>query len=110
MARKSFKTAAPRGVEEFDINDEVFHYNPDIPGAVLLDFLSEADEENPQKMAGVIHQLLDHAVLDTDKERFDKFIRDPKNNVGLETLAEVCGFIAESASGNGQRPGSYGPG
>jgi len=110
MARKSFKTAAPRGTEEFEINDEVFRYDPDIPGAVLLDFMSEADTDDPSKMAAVINRLLEEAIVDTDKPRFDAFVRDKRNNVDITLLAEICGFIAESASGNGRQPGSYGPG
>lgn len=110
MARKSFKTAAPRSDEEFDINGEVFHFSPNIPGAVLVDFLSEADEDNPAAMAGVVNNLLEAAIIADDIDRFNTFIRDPKNNVDLELLAELCGFIAEQSSGNEGQPGQYGPG
>lgn len=110
MARKSFQTAAPREIQEFDINGEVFRLNPAIPGAVLLDFIADADEEDSAKMATTIREFLSTAVLTEDQERFWKFVRDPGNNVSLSVLAEVAGYVAEAMSGNDQSPGTSGPG
>lgn len=110
MTQKSFRSAPARGVQTFDINDVVFQFTPDIPGAILMDFMSNIDDENPASMVKVLNKLLESALAPAELERFNEFVRDPSNNVSLELLAEICGFIAENASGNEKRPTRYGPG
>ena len=110
MTRKSFRSVPSRGLQEFDINGVVFQFSPDIPGAILLDFMSKVDEDDPAAMVGVINSLLDSTLPPDELTRFNAYVRDPKNNVTLEMLAEICGFVAETASGNAKQPVPYGPG
>lgn len=104
MARKSFKTASPRAAEEFDINGEVFHFVGDIPGAILIDFLAMSDMENPTDMARILKDLFQQAIVPEDYERFNAYITSRENNVTLELLAEIAGYITESVSGNEPQP------
>lgn len=110
MARKTFKTAALRGRETFSINDTEFSFDPNVPGNVLMDFFSEVEGDDLAAMPRVINSLLSEVFSEDEKERFDAFTRDRVNNVSLEDISEIAGYIAEMASGNGQQPGQYGPG
>lgn len=100
MARKSFQSASPRALEEFDINGEVFHFNPNLPGQVLVEFMAEMESDDPSSLAKVVTRLFEAAIVPDDQERFFAFTRSVENNVSLEMLSEICGYIAEASSGN----------
>lgn len=110
MTQKSFRSAPSRGAQTFDINGTSFSFSPDIPGATLMDFMSNIDDENPASMVKVLNQLLEAALAPVELQRFNEFVRNPENNISLELLAEICGYIAESSSGNAKQPTRYGPG
>lgn len=102
-AKKSFTTRAPEEVETIDINGTEFTLNSDIPGDVLLDFITSADEESPAAMAAMVRNLLNAAIAEHELDRWHAFIRDPKNHVTLDVLAEVAGHASEVMSGNGRK-------
>jgi hypothetical protein len=97
MAKKSFKTYKPTELHELEINERTFHIQF-VPGAVVLDFLSEADTDNPAKMAATINNLLDSAIVPAELEDWHAYIKDPANNVDLDTLSEIAGYVAEVVS------------
>lgn len=99
MARKSFTSHAPSETHEIEINGEVFPLNPQVPGDLLLDFISQADSYDPSKLAKAIRQLLSVAVVAEHSERFNAFIRDPHNGVDLPLLSEIAGYVTEVMSG-----------
>lgn len=97
---KSFKTYTPTEGSSFDINGQVFHLNPVVPGDVLLDFLEGAEGEDTAKMAKVIRDLMQAAIVPQEYESWKAFIRNPANNVTLSMLAEIAGYVTERLSGN----------
>jgi hypothetical protein len=101
MAGKTFTTYAPTEEVYFEINGTRFNCVPVVPGDVLLDFLSNADEEHPNLMAGALRNLIDAAIKPEELEKFHSFIRDPKNFVSMDVLAEIAGYLADKLSGAG---------
>lgn len=105
--RKKFNTRKKTEIPEFEITDEagtavVFKMKPSIPGAILLDFISGANTEDPGAMARTVNNLLNAAIADEDAERWAAFIRDPKNDVTLEVLSEIAGYASEILSGGNE--------
>lgn len=105
MTRKSFKTYAPTEEHSFDINDEVFRINADVPGYLIVDFMAEADEENASAMASLLTNFFNAAIMEEDHEKWNAFVRDPANHVGLDDLSEIAGYIVGIlTAGNDQSP------
>ena len=98
MPTKSFSSyngATPSEPFPIEINGTTWHFVPMIPGALLLDFTSMADEEHPNKMAQGITDLLNNAIVPEQKDEFNLWLRDPKNHVTMEVLGELAGYLAE---------------
>lgn len=76
----------------FGLNGEEFEVLPDIPGAVLLEFLEGADTGNG---AGSILKFFKDVMSEEEYARFDKVIKDPKVIVKLEDLTDIVKFLAE---------------
>lgn len=104
MARKSFTAYPPTESSEIEINGRVFLLNRAVPGDVLLDFLAEADAEDNSALAKTLRSLFAHAIVPAQLEEWTQFIRDPANNVTLDLLAEIAGYVAEVVSGAGKTP------
>lgn len=108
MAKKKFQTHTPTEIQTLEIENEdngvvtEFAMSPAIPGAVLLDYLSQADTEQPGKMAELVTNLLDQAIAAEDLDRWHAYIREPSNNINLNTLSEIAGWASEVLSGNPQ--------
>lgn len=100
--RKSFQTYAPAETHEIELNGTVFPLKPSVPGAVILDFLSGADTENAASMAKTITSLLDAAIQEDHLEAWHAYIKAPENNVTLELLSEIAGYVQEVMGGNPQ--------
>lgn len=99
MAQKQFTTRPNTEQQTISIDSESFRLANSVPGDVLLDFLSQADAEKPASMAETLRGLLSYAIHEDDKERFYAYIREPKNNVSLDVLAEIAGYAADVLSG-----------
>lgn len=102
--RKTFNTYRKTEIPDFDIEDDAgnktnFKMKPSVPGAVLLDFIAGANAEDPAAMARTVNDLLNAAIADEDSERWNTYIRDPKNNVTLDVLSEIAGYASETLSG-----------
>lgn len=101
--RKSFQTYQPTETQEIELNGAVFPLVPTLPGAVLLDYLSNTNTESPGAMALVVVNLLDSAIAADHLDRWHAFIRDPAQNITLDVLSEVAGYVSEVlSSGNPQ--------
>jgi len=111
MARhKSFKASGKNKSAEpvtFDIgyeldgNEKVEEFSavPNKPGAVILDFIAEADSRDGGRAAAALVSFINDALIDDDKKRFAAVIRDPKIDVEIETLAGICEYlVSEYAS------------
>ena len=107
MAKKTIHTYQPQEDHQIEFGDgTTFNLRRSIPGDILLEFLSGANTEDPSAMARTVRQLLDAAIREDELERWHDYIRNPDNNVSLETLSEIAGFASEVLSGGNpqQRP------
>lgn len=107
MATKLFSTYRPAEdnfIELKDSNDELqsFKLNPALPGKVILDFMFISGTDDSSKLAKAIGTVLDKAVADVDKERWEEFINNPSNGVTVNVLSEIVGHITSVLSGNSQ--------
>lgn len=105
MATKLFTTYQPSEdnfIELADSTGEVqsFKLNPSLPGKVILDFMFISGTDDSSKLAKAISTVLDKAIVDDDKERWEEFINEPKNGVTVNVLSEVVGHITSVLSGN----------
>ena len=110
MSRKSFKSKPRLGNGTFDIEGVEFTYKRDVPGAVIMDFMSAVDADNPATMVKVIDSLFSSMLVEGDIDRFNTYIRDPENNIGMDELMGVAEWLVEEASGNETQQGLSGPG
>lgn len=100
MARKikSFsRPAAEKAVETipFELDGEEFEAYGEVPGAVLLDFISATDGESTGKSAGSILAYLKSSLDEENFKRFDKIIRDPQRPIKIELLADIVSYLIE---------------
>lgn len=105
MASKSFSTYKPEEdqfIELDDFNGETqsFKLNPSLPGVVILDFMFVSATDDSGRLSQAIKNVLDNAIVDEDKERWNEFIAEPKNGVTINVLSEVVGYITSVLSGN----------
>lgn len=99
MARKikSFSTPTTAKAEgiEFELDGEAFEAYGEVPGAVLLDFISASDSDSNGKSAASILDYLNKSLNEENFKRFDKIIRDPERPIKIELLAEIVTYLIE---------------
>lgn len=77
----------------FDIDGTEFTALPSVIGAILLDYIEEtADMNNAQS----IREYLKLSMTEEEYTRFDEFTRVPENDIDLETLSDIMGFLIEA--------------
>lgn len=84
----------------FDLGDESFTCRDFIQGAVMLDFVSAADEGGAAAAAKLL-EFLKHAVVDADQSKLNELLYGDRVQVPMETIAEVVAFLVEEYT---QRP------
>lgn len=87
------------GFEEDGIKGASFRCNSKIPGMVLVDFISEMDEDDPKSMGIGLTSFFEAAVDENVMADFFAYVRDKKNGVELDDLAEMAGWLAEQYTG-----------
>ena len=105
MAGKSFKARERTQGFTFDIEGAggttlTVACNPNVPGAVFLDLLADVDEDDPAKMAAATKEILNMCVADEAQDEFWAFCRAPENNVDIELLSEIAGYLSEMYAGD----------
>lgn len=78
----------------FDIDGEDFTARPDIPGAVILDFVAAADA-GPGKAAAKIMEFFERALDQENHKRFEAKVNDPDVIVEMETLSDIVAYLIE---------------
>ncbi len=104
---KSFTTSASKDnkVKEsvdpivFELEGEEFEAYGQVPGAVLLEFISRSDEENSADTAKAILYYLKESMDAVNYKRFNKLIHDPKVLIEIETLSSIVGHLISERSG-----------
>lgn len=105
MASKLFSTYKPTEDNFIELEDhegavQSFKLNPSLPGKVILDFMFISGTEDVSKLAQAINTVLDKAIVEEDKERWEAFTGDPRNGVTVNVLSEIVGHITAVLSGN----------
>ena len=103
MRRKKFSTYTDKGSDDvviLDINDREFKCKSRIPGIVLMRWVSKLDMEDPAAAAGAVEELLRAAIAPDDQDDFFEYVEDPANNVDLQTLSQMAGWLVEQFTGN----------
>lgn len=83
---------------EFDLAGEHFSAYGEVPGAVLLDFVSNSSGEAPAETAKAIMSYLKHSMDEENYKRFNALTHDPKKKIKIETLSEIVGHLIEERS------------
>jgi len=103
--RKTFNSRqASTELIELDVNGTVFHALPNLPGAVLLDFVASADDDNAAAMVKAMTQLINQSIVPEELEAWQAFVREPANNVTIELIMEVASYLAEEYTGRPTQP------
>lgn len=102
VRRKKFSSTKRVGTDDvviLEVNDQEFRCKSRIPGMVLVDFISQMDEDDPKSMGDSLKGFFNEALLPAELDRFNEYIRLPENDIDLEMLAEMAGWLAEQFSG-----------
>ena len=104
---KTFKGFVPSETVTFDLESPdgtrktTFRCRPNVPGSRFLEFMSRAEStENFGAMASAVKDIIDVALDEQSAAEFWAFVDVPENGIGLDTLAEIAGFLSESFAGN----------
>ena len=105
MASKTFTTYRPEEDQYIELQSHEgdthgFKLNPSLPGKLILDFMFVSGTDDTSELAKAITTVLDKAIVDEDKERWNEFINDPKNGVTISVLSEIVGHVTAVLSGN----------
>lgn len=63
------------------------------PGAIILEFINDADSQDGGRAAGAFITFINDSVVEEDREKFNELIRNPKISVEIETLAAIAEFL-----------------
>ena len=88
----------------FSLNSEEFSCHPAIPGAVLLEFVRDADSGTGDS-AKALYNFLASAMPEDEYARLQKTLRNPEVIIEIETIGEIVSWLVEEyASRPTQRP------
>lgn len=109
MATKTFTTYQPTEENFIRLADHTgevqsFKLNPSLPGKYILDFMFVSGTDDSSALAEAIKKVLDKAIIDEDKERWEAFSENPLNGVTISVLSEIVGHVTAVLSGNPQDP------
>ena len=93
---KSFGNKAAKAKEPilFEIFDNTFEAYPQIPGAVLMDFIGSADDSSSANAKSIM-EYLKASMKPSEFERFDVALRDPENIVEISDISEIVSYLIE---------------
>jgi len=94
IEKPSFDLESPDGSRKVTITCVAF-----LPGSKFLDFLSNADQDNPGSLASAVNDLLVAAIGPDSWSQFREFVDNADNGVSMEMLAEIAGYLGELYSG-----------
>lgn len=102
MARfKQFRGG--RKIEEFEpvmfeLNDETFKCYSAIPGAVLLEFVRDATDEENGNSASALYNFLESAMPDAEYKRLQELLKKPDVIIDIEMIGEIVSWLVEEFS------------
>jgi hypothetical protein len=94
---KSF-TPAKRDVTlkpiPFELLGQEFEAYPKVSGVALLEFIATADENSASTAKGIL-EYLKSAMNAEQYKKFYALVKDPENNIEVDTLSEIVSFLIE---------------
>lgn len=72
---------------------ESFSAIPEVPGAEILDFIADADSDDGGRAAQALIDFLEGVIIEEDRERFAKLIRDKQRIIEMELIAQICEWL-----------------
>lgn len=83
----------------FELDGELFTARPAIPGAMLLDFIADADSNDGGRAAEALIEFMTKVLVAEDRERFVDLIHDEERVIEIELIADICEYlVSEYAS------------
>lgn len=79
----------------FSLMGQTFTAKPSINGAVLLQFVREADSGHGGRASEALLGLFEKVLTKESFERFEKMAGDPDIPIRVEKLGEICGWLVE---------------
>jgi len=79
----------------FKLDGETFICRSALPGAALLDFVSDADSGEGGRASESIVRFFKLAMDDTEHQRFQAFITRSTRVIPIDTLAEIAAWLVE---------------
>lgn len=105
--RKVFRGRAMADVPDFVLEsvsdpDKFEHFigQPSLPGIIALEMSAEG------MSAAAIPAFFEAVVQPEDHQRFNAFVRDPKNGIDIETLVEIATYLIEEYTARPTEPSS----
>lgn len=105
--RKVFRGKALADVPDFVLESasdpdvyEHFIGQPSLPGIIALEMSADG------MTAEAIPSFFSAVVQEKDHDRFNTFVRDPKNGIDLETLIEIATYLIEEYTARPTEPSS----
>lgn len=95
---------------EFTLEGVDFHCLPDIPGAVLTDFLGDATSDSPGRSAPALVNFITDVLVDEDVQPFLDVVHSKETVIEIELLGEIVTWLVEEYSGRPTVPPSRSPG
>lgn len=105
--RKSFrggKAITEYEPVEFDLNDQTFACKSAIQGAVLLEFVSNADSESGGAQAGALYGFFRDCMEEPEYDRFIKYLNQPNLIIEMETIGDIASWLVEEYTARPTQP------
>jgi hypothetical protein len=81
----------------FSLNDKDFACHPAVPGAVLLEFVRDANGEGGDS-AAALYNFLEAAMPTDEYNRLDDVLKDPETIIDIEFIGEIVSWLVEEYS------------
>lgn len=82
----------------FNLNEHEFTAKPAIPGAVLLEFVRDADSDSGADSAKALYNFLEKALDEKEYARLQGVLHDPKIIINIEIIGEIVSWLVEEYS------------
>lgn len=113
--KKRHKSFEVRNIEDaepltFDVGGEEFTCYPEVQGKTILDIMrnaAEGDEDTRGVMMAVsVLDFFKKVMPESEYERFEKLMEDPKRIVSMDTLSEIMSWLIEEYTDRPTQPSS----
>lgn len=89
---------------EFELNDQTFVCKPALQGAVLLEFVSNADSESGGAQAGALYKFFQDCMEPAEYERFQAYLNQPNLIIEMTTIGEIASWLIEEYTARPTQP------